>query len=83
MKIPLTQIRFLYRARDQFGKKVGVVDGEHTWTYEEYFQRCNRLANLFFPGSVSTEVISGRAESGRFILCYFPLSGLFPKPLIT
>ncbi len=44
MKIPLTQIRFLYRARDQFGKKVGVVDGEHTWTYEEYFQRCNRLA---------------------------------------
>ncbi len=48
MKIPLTQIRFLYRARDQFGKKVGVVDGEHTWTYEEYFQRCNRLANLLF-----------------------------------
>ncbi len=31
MKILLTQIRFLYRARDQFGKKVGIVDGEPYW----------------------------------------------------
>ncbi len=52
MKIPLTPIRFLYRARDQFGKKVGVVDGEHSWTYERYIQRCHRLANLLLSWSV-------------------------------
>ena len=46
MKVPLTQIRFLYRARDQFGKKVGVVDGEQSWTYEQFFQRCHSLAKL-------------------------------------
>ena len=46
MKVPLTQIRFLYRARAQFGKKVGVVDGEQSWTYAQYFQRCHSLAKL-------------------------------------
>ncbi len=46
MKIPLTPIRFLHRAEEQFGPKVGVIDGSQQWTYAEYAQRCRRLANL-------------------------------------
>lgn len=46
MNVPLTPIRFLYRARDQFGKKMGVVDGEQSWTYQQYAERCHRLAAL-------------------------------------
>lgn len=46
MNIPLTPIRFLHRARDQFGKKVAVVDDPESWTYKEYVARCQQLANL-------------------------------------
>ncbi|MEE8584330.1 MAG: AMP-binding protein, partial [Acidobacteriota bacterium] len=46
MNIPLTPIRFLDRARQQFGRKTGVVDGDQSWTYAEYDSRCRRLANL-------------------------------------
>ena len=46
MNIPLTPIRFLKRARQQFGRKTGVVDGDQSWTYAEYDSRCRQLANL-------------------------------------
>ncbi len=46
MKIPLTHLRFLDRAEAQFGRKTGVIDGESSWTYDEYASRCRRLASL-------------------------------------
>lgn len=46
MRIPLTPIRFLDRARRQFARKIGVVDGDRSWTYLEYDRTCRRLANL-------------------------------------
>ncbi|MDA2934970.1 long-chain-fatty-acid--CoA ligase [Acidobacteria bacterium AH-259-D05] len=46
MNLPLTPIRFLFRARDQFGEKVGVIDDEKSWNYHEYTRRCQKLANL-------------------------------------
>ncbi len=46
MNIPLTHLRFLDRAEAQFGRKTGVVDGESSWTYAEYANRCRQLANL-------------------------------------
>ena len=46
MNIPLTHIRFLERARLQFGRKTGIIDADSSWTYQEYAQRCRRLANL-------------------------------------
>ena len=46
MNVPLTPIRFLYRARDQFGRKVGIVDEPLSWTYQQYYERCVQLANL-------------------------------------
>jgi len=44
MIVPLTPIRFLYRAVDLFGRKVGVVSGAKRLTYAEFGERCERLA---------------------------------------
>ncbi len=44
MNIPLTPIRFLYRALDLYGNKEGVVSGERRFTYAEFGARCERLA---------------------------------------
>jgi len=44
MKIPLTPLRCLRYAREQFANKVGVVCGEQRFTYAEFSQRAYRLA---------------------------------------
>src|SRR6476469_7787240 len=44
MNVPLTPIRCLYRAVDLYGKKTGVVSGSSSFTYEEFGERCERLA---------------------------------------
>ena len=44
MYIPLTPIRFLYRAVDLYGRKVGVVCGERRFTFAAFGERCERLA---------------------------------------
>lgn len=44
MFVPLTPIRFLHRAVDLFGGKIGVVCREKHFTYAEFGERCERLA---------------------------------------
>ena len=44
MILPLSPLRFLERAHRIYGKKAGVVCGEHSFTYSEFFDRCMRLA---------------------------------------
>jgi len=44
MKIPLSPIRFLRYAREQFPEKVGVVCGEQRFTYAQFAGRAARLA---------------------------------------
>ncbi len=44
MKIPLTPIRFLRYAREQFPEKVGVVCGDERFTYAQFAERAARLA---------------------------------------
>ncbi len=44
MKIPLTPIRFLRYAREQFPNKAGVVCGEQRFTYAQFADRAARLA---------------------------------------
>jgi fatty-acyl-CoA synthase len=44
MKVPLTPIRFLRYARDQFPDKVAVVCGEQRFTYAQFAERASRLA---------------------------------------
>ena len=44
MFIPLTPLRFLHRAMDVFGSKVGVVSGSRQFTYAQFGERVERLA---------------------------------------
>ena len=44
MHVPLTPVRFLYRAVDLFGPKTGVVSGNRRFTYADFGERCERLA---------------------------------------
>ncbi|HSR49589.1 MAG TPA: long-chain-fatty-acid--CoA ligase [Acidobacteriota bacterium] len=46
MKVPLTPLRFLNRARRQYGSKTGVVEDGRAWTYRHYDRRCRKLARL-------------------------------------
>jgi len=45
MYVPMLVTDFLRRALKQYGRKVGVVDGERRFTYAEFGQRVNRLSN--------------------------------------
>jgi fatty-acyl-CoA synthase len=44
MILPLTPLRFLLRAYQDYGKKVGIVDGQRRLTYLEVYDRACRLA---------------------------------------
>ncbi|HEY7099175.1 MAG TPA: long-chain-fatty-acid--CoA ligase [Terriglobales bacterium] len=44
MNVPLTPLRFLRYANDQFRNKVGVVCGSERFTYSQMSDRCSRLA---------------------------------------
>jgi fatty-acyl-CoA synthase len=45
MFVPLTPIRFLQRAVELYGKKIGIVSGAKQFTYAEFGERCERLAS--------------------------------------
>lgn len=45
MIVPLTPIRFLNRAVELYGKKIGVVSGSRRFTYTEFGERCERLSS--------------------------------------
>ena len=45
MFVPLTPIRCLHRALDLFPQKLGVLCGGKQFTYHEFGQRCQKLAN--------------------------------------
>jgi fatty-acyl-CoA synthase len=45
MFVPLTPVRFLYRAADLFANKIGVVCGDKEFTYSQFSERSCRLAS--------------------------------------
>ncbi|MFN7923702.1 MAG: long-chain-fatty-acid--CoA ligase [Bryobacteraceae bacterium] len=44
MFVPLVPLRFLHRAVDVFGNKVGIVSGDRQFTYREFAARVEKLA---------------------------------------
>ena len=44
MHLPLTPIRFLLWAADEYGDKVGIVDGDKRFTYRQFLDRAARLS---------------------------------------
>src|SRR5438552_4324679 len=45
METPLTPLEFARRARRLYGKREAVVDGELRFSYEQFFDRCDRWSN--------------------------------------
>ena len=45
MKTPQTPMEFARRARTLYGSRDAVVDGDGRWTYEEFFDRCDRWSS--------------------------------------
>jgi fatty-acyl-CoA synthase len=45
MFVPLTPLRCLHRAVDVFGAKTGVVSGSRQFTYAQFGERAERLAD--------------------------------------
>jgi len=59
MNVPLNPLEFRQRAVSLFGQKVGIVDGELRFTYQEYDKRVNRLANALIDlGVEKGDVVS-------------------------
>lgn len=44
MFVPLTPIRCLHRAVDLFGNRIGVVCGQKQFTFDQFGERCEKLA---------------------------------------
>jgi len=53
MFVPLSVLEFRDRAATFFGEKVGVIDGEETFTYRDFATRTHRLANALVDLGVS------------------------------
>ncbi|MDQ2948866.1 MAG: AMP-binding protein, partial [Acidobacteriota bacterium] len=85
MKIPLTPVRFLYRAIDLYGTETGVVCGDHRHTYSEFGARCERLAaGLAAEGVRSGDRVAYLSLNNRQLLeGYYgvPLSRAILTPL--
>src|SRR3954447_18684145 len=78
MHVPLTPIRALYRAVDLFGKKTGVISGDHRFTYIEFGERVERVAF----GLLSEGVLPGDRVAFLSFNTHQLLEGYFAAPLI-
>ena len=59
MFVPLTPLRFLHRAVDVFGSRIGVVSGDRQFTYAQFGERCERLATALVDfGIVAADKIA-------------------------
>src|SRR5579862_5737310 len=52
MNIPLTPIRFLRYARQQFPGKTAIVCGDQRFTYDEFAERASRLAGAIVAAGI-------------------------------
>jgi len=78
MNVPLTPIRCLYRAVDLYGKKTGVVSGSSSFTYEEFGERCERLA----AGLLSQGIRPGDRVAYLSFNNHQLLEGYYGPPLV-
>src|SRR5438132_11171062 len=42
METPLTPLEFARRARKVYPERIAVIDGESSWTYAQFLDRCDR-----------------------------------------
>ncbi len=78
MNIPLTPIRFLYRALDLYGRKEGIVSGADRFTYAQFVERCERLA----AGLLTEGIRAGDRVAYLSFNNHQLLEGYYGPPLI-
>lgn len=54
MNIPLTPVRFLRYAEQQFPRKTAIVCGEQRFSYAQFAERARRLAGVLFEAGVQS-----------------------------
>ncbi len=77
MIVPLTPVRFLYRAVDLYGAKEGIVSGKLRFTYAQFGERAERLA----AGLLSKGVRAGDRVAYLSFNNHQLLEGYFGVPL--
>ena len=45
MEVPLTPLEFMRRARKLHGSRDAVVDGDQRWSFEQFFERCDKWSS--------------------------------------
>lgn len=73
MKITLTQVRFLERSIKLFGPKTAVICGNQRWTYAQFGERVERLANALEDMGVrpGEQVAYLGYNCHRLLECYY------------
>lgn len=79
VRLPLTPIRFLYRAVDLYGSKVGVVSGDYRFTYGQFGERCERHAASLQRSGVAP----GDRVAYLTFNCHQLLEGYYGVPLAS
>ena len=86
MFLPLTPIRFLLWAADEYGEKVGVVDGDKRFTYRQVSPATTRMASAIQAmienachgtpgfGMYGSDSILGSNVSPAVAMSFFPFS---------
>lgn len=78
MNVPLTPIRCLYRAVDLYGRKTGVISGSSSFTYQQFGERCERLA----AGLLSEGIRPGDRVAYLSFNTHQLLEGYYGPPLV-
>jgi len=85
MRVPLSPIRCLYRGVDLYGRKIGVVSGDQRFTYNQFGERCERLAGGLVASGVKPgdRVALLSFNNHQLLESYFgvPLAGAIAMPL--
>jgi len=76
MNIPLTPIRFLRYAEQQFPRKTAVVCGEHRFAYAEFAERASRLSGALRAAGVG----AGDRVAFLSLNCHRLLEGYYGVP---
>ncbi len=86
-RLPLSPVQLLYRARESFGGRTGVVDGPLRFTYGEFAERCEGMAAELLRRGVSPgDTVAFRSfNTHQMLEAYFApaLIGAICLPLNT
>src|SRR5881409_1595472 len=54
METPLTPLEFARRARKLYPERVAVIDGDSSWTYAQFLDRCDRWSTALQKLGISS-----------------------------